>query len=162
MAASDIYDFESILPTAIKPILVNAGLSVWIITDNPQYQKARPRVEIVYRHIGEEVPRRWSATLSDGTRRGVAFLGELRLHAITDADAPGKLTHAIYRTQVRSLLAAGLIENSVNEVELPFHKIQWIQPGNEDTGIRQQDGYQQTTFPFQVKLSIQANAFSQL
>src|SRR5690349_16983092 len=96
MSLEALYDFESILPTAVKPILKAEGLNVWIISDPAELQKLRPRVEIVYKHLGEEKPRRW-AILPDKTRRGCAFIGELKLHAITDADPPGKLYHAAYR-----------------------------------------------------------------
>lgn len=162
MSASAIYDFETLIPAAVKPVFVDAGLKVWIISDDPEFQKIRPRVEIVYRHMGEEKPRRW-ANLPDGSRRGAAFIGELKLHAITDADIPGKISHATYRVTVRNFLAAGPFQDLINGSDLlPFHKIQWLEMGNEETGVRTNDGYQQTTFPFSVKLSIQRNAWAQL
>lgn len=169
MADIDIFDFETILPAACKQALLDAGdltvlgqslpMNVWIISDPPEFQKLRPRVEIVYRSSGESNPRR-IVFLPDGTKRGSAFNGELKIHAITDADVPGKAFHAAYRAAVRERLAR--LQDSVNGVTLLLHKIQWLEPGNEQTGIRTADGYQQTTFPFQVMLSIQADAWAQL
>jgi len=161
MSIQAIYDWESILPNAVKPILTEADLLAFTISDTAAFQKIRPRVEIVYRHIGEQKPRRW-ATLPDKTRRGCAFIGELKFYAISDADVPGKAAHSIYRATIRNFLAAGFIEDAINEIHLPFHKLQWLEPGNEETGIRTQDNYQQTTFPFQAMISIQQDAWSQL
>lgn len=159
MSAPDIFDFETIVPAAVKPVLLDAGLVVWIIGDDPKFQKVRPRVEVVYNNGGETKPRR-TVFLPDGTKRGSAFFGELRIHAITDADPPGKSAHAIYRGQVRNLLAG--LQDAINGVTLNLHKIQWLEPGKEVTGIRTQDNYQQTTFPFQVMISIQRNAWAKI
>lgn len=159
MSAADLYDFESILPLAVQTVLKEAGLNAFTIVDDASFQRARPYVSIVYRHIGEHTPRR-IAVLPDGSKRGSAFTGELKIHAITDADAPGKIAHSQYRATVRSVMAG--LQDVVNGNSLQFHKIQWLQPGNEETGIRTQDGYQQTTFPFQVVISIQQDAWAQL
>src|SRR5947207_3167096 len=101
MSAESIYNFEVILPSAIKTVLTGAGLNAVTIADDPVFQKVRPRVEIIYRHLGETNPKRL-ATLADGSKRTSCFRGELRLHAITDADAPGKVAHSLYRATVRA------------------------------------------------------------
>src|SRR5438094_36735 len=105
MSVESVYDFETVIPDAIKQVLVAAGLTAATLSDPPDFQKVRPRVEIIYRHIGETTPKR-PAIMADGkTKRTSCFRGELKLHAITDADAPGKLVHSRYRAQMRNVLA---------------------------------------------------------
>jgi len=159
MAAADIYNFEVIIPRAVATVLEGLDLSAFTIEDNPEFQKLRPRVEIVYRHIGEASPQRL-AILPDQTRRVSCFRGELKLHAISDADAPGKLVHSTYRAMVRNGIAA--LRESVNGTQLLLHKIQFVVTGNEETGVRTADGFQQTTFPFTIDVSIQQDAWTTL
>ena len=159
MSAAALYDFEVLVPAAVKTLAVAAGLNTWTISDTPDFQKIRPRVEIVYQHNGETSPRR-VVKLDDGFKRAEAFQGELKLHAITDADDPGKTVHSAYRAAVRAFCAT--LGDLLNEGYLPHHKIQWCQSGQEQTGVRTQDGYQQTTFPFKILISIQHDAWAQL
>jgi Ca2+-dependent lipid-binding protein len=149
-----------VIPEAVKTILVAAGLTAITLNDDPEFQKRRPRVEITYRQIGETTPKR-VAIMSDGkTKRTSAFRGELKLHAITDADAPGKLKHSTYRAQVRNALAT--LEQQLNGGILTEHSINFITTGNEQTGVRNQDGFEQTTWPFVLDVSIQKDAWDTL
>ena len=159
MAAQDLYDFESIVPRAVKTVLSGLDLMCFTIEDAIDFQKIRPRVEIVYRHMGETSPQRL-AILPDQTQRVSCFRGELKLHAITDADAAGKLAHSTYRAMVRNGIAA--LKNKINGTQLTLHKIQFVQSGNEETGVRSADGFQQTTFPFTLDVSIQQDAWTRL
>ncbi len=160
MAASDIYDLEIIVPTAVKGLLTDAGLNAWTIADTPDFQKIRPRVEVTYQHNGETSPRR-VVQLDDGYKRAEAFNGELKLHAITDADPPGKTAHSAYRATIRAFCA--VLGDRINDAgTLPYHKIQWCEAGQEQTGVRTQDGYQQTTFNFRVMVSVRRDAWAQL
>ena len=159
MPASDLYDFEVIVPVAVKGLLNAAGLNAWTIADTPDFQKVRPRVEVTYQHTGETSPRR-AVKLDDGFKRAEAFNGELKLHAITDADDPGKTAHSLYRATVRAFCAT--LGDLLNDGALPYHKLQWCEAGNEQTGVRTQDGYQQTTFPFKILISVQHDAWAQL
>jgi hypothetical protein len=160
MAAEDIFDFETIFPNAAKTVLSGDPwqLKAFTLGDDPSFTKNRPRVEIVYRHVGETSPRR--TVVKDGSRRGAAFNGELKFHAITDADPVGKTAHSQYRAKVRAALSS--LQTALNGEVLKLHKLQWLEPGNEETGIRPQDNYQQTTFPFRIAFSIQDNAWEQL
>jgi hypothetical protein len=161
MPAAALYDFEVIVPTAVKTLAVAAGLNAWTISDTPDFQKIRPRVEIVYQHTGEQSPRRVVKLDDvDGFKRAEAFQGELKLHAITDADPPGNTAHSAYRATVRAFCAT--LGDLLNESALPYHKIQWCESGQEQTGVRTQDGYQQTTFPFKILISVQRDAWAQL
>jgi len=143
----------------VKTVLVGLDLAAFTIEDDPEFQKVRPRVEIVYKHIGEASPQRL-AILPDQTKRVSCFRGELKLHAISDSDAPGKLAHSTYRAMVRNGIAA--LQESVNGTQLLLHKIQFVVTGNEETGVRTADNFQQTTFPFTIDVSIQQDAWSQL
>ncbi len=145
MAAEEIYDLEIIVPRAVKIVLSGLTLSCFTIEDAIDFQKVRPRVEIVYLHRGEASPQRL-AILPDGSKRTSCFRGELKIHAITDADVAGKLAHSTYRAMVRNGIAA--LKESVNGTQLTLHKVQFVQSGNEETGVRSADGYQQTTWPF--------------
>jgi len=159
MAAPDLYDFEVIVAEAVKGVLSRNDLNVYTIYDAIEFQRTRPRVDVIYRHLGEATPQR-VAKLPDGTRRTSCFRGELRIHAITDADEEGKATHSRYRATVRNAIAA--LQAELNGSALELHKIQFVQVGNEETGVRSADGYQQTTFPFQIDISIQQNAWEQV
>ena len=106
--------------------------------------------------MGEHSPKRL-AILSDGSKRTNCFRGELKLHAITDAEEVGKTAHSQYRAVVRHAIQQ--LETLLNGQELTLHKVQFVTSGHEVTGIRSQDGYQQTTFPFTVDLSIQKDAW---
>lgn len=159
MAAQDLYDFETLIPRAAKIVLEGLNLKCYTIEDTVDFQKIRPRVEIFYRHMGETTPQR-IATLPDQSKRTSCFRGELKIHAVTDADSNGKLAHSTYRSMVRNGIAA--LRESINGTHLEFHKVQFIQIGNEETGIRSADGYQQTTFPFHIDVSIQQNAWNEI
>ncbi len=155
----DIYDFEIVIPRAVKAVLEDQDLRTFTIEDAIEFQKVRPRVEVVYRHMGEASPKRL-AILPDGSKRTSCFRGELRIHAITDADEAGKLEHSRYRAFVRAAIAG--LQDAVNGDELELHKIQFVTTGNEETGIRSADGYAQTSFPFLLDISIQADAWGSL
>lgn len=159
MAAEDLYDFESVIPRAVKEVFTSSGFTALTIEDDPAFQKLRPRVEIVFNVHGEASPKRL-AKLPDGTLRTSCFRGELKLMAITDADTAGKVVHSKYRGQVRSVIAG--LQDAVNGGSLLNHKLQFIVSGQEQTGIRTQDGYQQTTFPYTVDVSIQQTAWDLL
>ena len=95
-----------------------------------------------------------------GWQRVSCFRGELKLHAITDADVAGKLAHSTYRAMVRNGIAA--LKGEINGTQLTLHKVQFVVSGNEETGVRSADGYQQTTFPFTIDVSIQQDAWTQI
>ena len=156
MAAEELYDFEKIVPAAVKAMFNANNLTASTIDDDPELQKARPRVDVVFKVLGEATPKRL-AVLDDGSKRTSCFRGELKLHVITGADIAGKSHHSTYRSLVRALV--GGLQDSLNGSYLARHKIQFVTSGNEETGIRTQDGFQQTTFPFVVDISIQNDAW---
>lgn len=155
MSAEDVYNFEDLIPAAVKTILTDAGLNCFTLADEKDFQEARPRVEVTYRQIGEATPKRVDPT----SKRTSAFRGDLKLVAISDVDAPGKSIHSTYRSQIRAVI--GGLEVSLNAT-LALHRIAFVISGNEETGVRSGDGYQQTTFPFTIDIMIQPNAWAQL
>ena len=89
--------------------------------------------------------------------RNSAWKGQLIVVAITDADAPGKLVHSVYRAKVRNFCAN--LGYRVNATALTKHKLQSIVEGGTDRGIRTADGYEQSTFNFNIDFSIQGDAW---
>jgi hypothetical protein len=156
-AEATIYDFERIISTAAAQVFTNAGLDAFTVYSDPKFQKARPRVEVVFRAGGEASPKR-EAIMIDGSRRASAFKGELSLHAITDPTPTGKNTHGEYRAKVRSI--AAVLHWTINETLLANHKVNWMVETTTSHGIRTQDGYEQSTITFAVDFSVQANAWT--
>ena len=159
MAIADVYDFESVITRAVKTVLEGLDLKCYTIEDPIEFAKIRPRVDITFQLHGEASPKRL-AKLADGTTRTSCFRGELKMHAITDADEPGKLVHSRYRAFVRAGIAA--LQDELNGTQLTLHRVQFVVTGNEETGVRSTDGYQQTTFPFILDISIQQNAWEEV
>lgn len=158
-AVADIYDWERVIAQAAATVFIDAGLQAFTVYSDPAFQKIRPRVEAIFKPTGEVTPKR-EAIMPDGTRRASAFKGELTLHAITDADAPGKNSHGEYRAQVRSICAN--LGALINAGALVKHKVQWMIEGATSHGIRTQDGFEQSTISFAVDFSVQGDAWPAL
>ncbi len=156
---ADIYDWERVIAEAAATVFTNAGLQAFTVYSPPEFTKVRPRIEAIFRATGETTPKR-EAIMPDGTRRAGAFKGELTLHAITDADLPGKNAHGEYRAQVRSICAN--LGALLNDLALKKHKVQWMVEGATTHGIRTQDGYEQSTISFAVDFSVQQDAWPAL
>lgn len=165
MADVDIYDFENILPKAVASVFSAAGLTVYTAASNPELQKTRPRVEVIFK-LGTAFspPVIDPATVVNGaglnSGRNMGWNGTLNIHAITDADAPGKLVHAQYRAMVRAI--AGGLMGQINGNNLPFHKLQNLQEESQTHGIREADGYEQSTITFSAAFTIQFGAWTNL
>src|SRR4051812_40399363 len=95
-----VFDYETIIAAAVVNGFVSGGFEAMLYTgqSDPEFQRARPRVEVQFKLGGSEVPVR---QLNDGTLRPQAFHGELMVAAITDTTADAKATHGSYRAQVR-------------------------------------------------------------
>jgi hypothetical protein len=160
LSAESIYNFEIVIPEAVKRVLTATGVDAYTLADAPQFQQNRPRVEITYRHISETTPKRVALMADRVTKRTSCFRGELKLHAITEADDVGRFVHSLYRARIRNVLAT--LEQSLNNGILTEHAINFVVSGNETTGTRTQDGFMQTTFPYTVDISIQKDAWGTL
>lgn len=160
--AIGIYDFETVIPDGVAAIFRAAGFTVYTLSSDPEIQKARPRVDIVYRHRGN-APGPRLAKLSDGTQRVSAFIGELFIYAITDCDPPGKRAHSVFRARVRDLLAQLPYLLSTEPLPLPYHKI-YFPPVSEteDHGLREKDGFEQTSFSWTFNFCVRETAWALL
>lgn len=167
-AVTALYDFENLIPIAVATSLsgTNFGsLTALHPLSDPKFQQMRPRVEVTYKHGGAVTPLRIAPnTVPDGAPviygRNSAWSGELSIHAITDADPIGKLTHSTYRAEVRS--ACALLLSNVNGITLTQHCLQSLVETGTTHGIRSNDGYEQTTITFHVDFSVQADAWQTL
>ncbi len=154
--ASEIYDFETIIPSAVVEVFTEAGLPGFTILDAQQFQKTRPRCEIVYKHGGESTPKRLKK-MDDGSTRVSCFNGELKIHAITDADVAGKASHSTFRAEVRNICAS--LQARLNSIKLIKHSIAFVVGGTEDHGVRSADGFEQTTFSYNLDISVKPDAW---
>jgi hypothetical protein len=159
VSAADIYNFELIVPRAIKDLFTARAVTAFTMEDVTDFQKTRPRIDIVWTTKGEVSPRIW-AILSDSTKRAAAFKGELRIFVISSDDPEGRLTHAEMRADVRDVIAG--LPDSVNGSALQLHRLNFIQVGQEETAIRSKDDLLQTTFPFTCDIAIGNDAWSLL
>jgi hypothetical protein len=160
MAAEDIYDFEVLVPRAIKALFTARGIEAFNIEDETDFQNKRPRVEIKLEMKGEVSPKRYKI-LSDGSQRASCFRGDLQFWAISDTSTAGRVSHSALRANIRDIAAS--MQRDLNDgAALPYHHIPLVVAGNEETGIRSTDNYIQTTFPFTLDISIQDDAWQLL
>jgi hypothetical protein len=153
-----LYDFESIFPTACKQVFVDAGMNALTISDPPELQKVRPRVEITYRHAGNHSGPVLKI-IGDGTTRVVAFDGELFIHAISDCDIPGKAVHSQYRALVRNIYA--MLPWLMNGGPLALHSMHFPPISeSENHGINSREGFEISTFTMRFTFSMQAQAWA--
>jgi hypothetical protein len=159
VSAADIYNFELIVPRAIKDLFTARTVTAFTMEDATDFQKTRPRIDIVWTTKGEVSPRIW-AILPDETKRAAAFKGDLKIFVVSSSDPDGRLTHAEMRAAVRDVIAG--LPDSLNGSGLQNHKLNFIEFGQEETGIRDKDDLLQTTFPFTCHIAIQKDAWSLL
>lgn len=150
VAIVNIYDFENVIPKAVADALFAAGLTALHPQSDPKFQQQRPRCEATFKIGGAVTPLRIAPqTVPDGAPvlfgRNSAWTGELTIHAITDASVEGKNTHAQYRADVRDACATLLARVNDGSI-LPYHCINSLVETGTVHGIRQQDGYEQTSF----------------
>lgn len=155
-----VYDFENVLADATETVFTSGGFTAanaLTASSDPEFQKARPRCEILFKLTGGVVPIRY-AVQPDTTMRQAAFKGVLTIHAISDADKPGKLIHSVFRAKVRNFCA--ILGTRLNNSALTKHKVQQIVDGDTAHGTRVSDGYDQSSLSFNVDFSIQTDALT--
>src|SRR5690242_8674621 len=162
MELRDVFDFENLIPAAVKSVFQAAGMTALTAADPAQEHKTRPRVEIFFTGCSEVLPPR-GILQPDGTILNGAWRGELTLIAITDVNTEGKAIHAEYRAQVRSIAQVlGPINGrggAVNGVTggLANHKIQWCHETSSTCEINTDKGYELTRLHYAVEFSIQTS-----
>lgn len=163
--ASAVYDFEGAFEPACASVFIAEGLTCATPATITQFQSARPRIELIFR-TGSAVPRGTSGqrVIVDGLGniRDCAYEGELSVTVITNASETNKVEHSQYRAMVRAL--AMNLPLSINGPDGPLvnHKWNFITHKGDSWTIQNQDGNWQTSMSFDVKFSINSNAFQLL
>lgn len=156
--AATVFDYETILAAAIVNAFTAGGFdaSIYTAQDAPEFQRARPRVEVQFKLGGTEIPIR---QLNDGTFRPQAFHGELMVAAITDSNADGKTTHGEYRAKVRSFCYQ--ILPLVNNVSggLTLHRVNSMIEQGTTQGFAPERGEETSVLSFRVQFSIHGSAW---
>lgn len=157
-----IYDFETVIAAAVANAFTKAGFTAALYTAQSaeEDQKKRPRVEVQFIYGGEEMPIRFS---NDGTWRAQAFVGELKIMALTDTTPAAKVTHGDYRAKVRSFCHTLLPR--VNNVTggLQYHQIMAIiESGTTQYFEAKNKGHEASSMTFAVRFCINAQGLQTL
>ena len=165
MTVEDIYDFETVLPKALAQSLSSKGLVAKTVADAINFQETRPRCEVKLTVGGAfNPPVIDPTTIPAGgpvnAGRNLGWNGSVQIWAITDPDPPGKTAHSVYRAKVRN--ACATLMNEANGTYLANHKIQRMVETSTQHGIRQQDGYEQSTINFDLAFTIQTGVWVQM
>lgn len=114
MNALALYAYEENLASLFTLGLTALGLTAPNVNSLPQFQKARPRVEVFLHGFSAHTPVQLTL-LADNLRRITAYRGNLVLTCVTACDAGGKLSHSSYRAQVRAAMDLGVISAAINQ-----------------------------------------------
>jgi hypothetical protein len=153
-AATDIYAFETLFPDALKTVLTAAEIKAFTLSDTVNFQKDRPRVEIVF-HPGAG---REQFIQVNGDPRETSWAGEFELLLVTEAEVN---THLAYLTQIRSTLHG--VFGQINDYVLTRHIIQpFIRDGGTVSQWTPQDGCFISRLTVGVDYSVQADAWAAL
>lgn len=164
-ALTDIYDFESVVESAVKAVLVANEITAYTTQDftptnpdgtpNQDFQLKRPRVEIMF--IPGAAAGVW--VLVNGQPRDSAFKGTIQLRVITE---PHIAVHSAFRATVRGLMhGIGLAVNGT--APMTRHKIQpWFRDGGTSVMVKTEDGYLRTDLSFEIDFTIQYDAWQAL
>lgn len=158
---ADIYNFEEIVPAAVAVVLSGFGLvAIWQGSPT-EFQKARPRVEVVWQTGSVTQPiRLLQIPAGSQITRAQAWKGVLTIAAITDAADTSKGTHGAYVSRVRNVLAYLPSQINGQAAGLTRHKLQFEYESGTTRQYRNEQGYWQSNITFACDLSIQANAWS--
>lgn len=173
MSASTIYDFEGVVESAAVAVFEGLGINAFTTQDTPDFQKARPRVEIKFT-LGAGLNR--FVSIKDGQvvtpatpdvtpslvfflRRESAWMFELEFDVLTAADIKA---HAAYRAKVRAALGQfWVLMNDSPGME--NHCIQMdSNSGNSPVLVAPEQGIMKTEIRFNGKISVQMDAWPKL
>lgn len=161
-----IYGFETVLATAVSEVLTDAQLTCRIVSDNPQFQETRPRVDIAFHSAGNFLQggRVQYATPNvelDPTdkARARAFSGTLQIQAITDISSAGKSEHNAYVATVRYYCAT--LASVINS-KLTNHTVNFVTEGNCTWGFNTDKGYEVSDMSYDVIFGIRPDAWKLL
>lgn len=159
MTATDLYDFEGNIPDMIAAAFAAAQMNVGTVNIKPDFQKPRPRSELVFRPGGSVSPPRLMVV--QGKRVIAAYTGELEIASITDASTEGKQTHSAYRATVRQLMELDAVRFAVNLAFSPY-QLDFATPTGGTETMKTDDGYELSRLTYHLQFSIKQDAFNQL
>ncbi len=166
-AEVDIFDFEGVIADAVAKVFVDGGFTAanaLTAQSDPEFQKRRPRAEIVFSLNGSKSPIQYAVIKRTGKTdllRNAAWIGTLDILALSEADIPGKRIHSQYRAKVRNFTQQ-LMDKINDGVALPYHKIQQVVEGNTRVSIKLDGGTQTSLLSFVVNFSVHSGAWAQL
>lgn len=161
--AIDIYDFETNVAETIATAFSVANMNYGTLKTPPNFQKPRPRSEIIFRPGAAVSPNRID-TFNFGTQHAqryiAAYHGSLEVTNLTDASTAGKEIHSAYRSQVRAILELDPLRFAVNSSTSPY-AIDWIVPAGTTDTFKTGEGYEMSKLTYDITFSFKRNAFYQ-
>jgi hypothetical protein len=149
-----IYDFERVLETSAKAVFTTAEVAAFTSQDTFDFQKNRPRVEILFT---PGAGRQQYHVLASGNLVETSWSGTFRVQVVTRADIS---IHSEFRAEVRGIMHA--LPWTINEVEPMMHHClhRIVDGGTSGMEIAPEDDLMKTTLEFQVDFSVQADAWA--
>ena len=159
MSPTVVYDFESNVAAMVAAALASSGLHTATLNTAPEFQKIRPRSEIIFRPGGAASPTQ--LVLVNGRRCVGAYIGDLEITSLTDASTTGKATHATYRSTLRQLMELDAIRAAANTTAFPY-RIDFATPTGSSETFKTEDGYELSRLTYHLEFSIKTDALNQL
>lgn len=155
-----IYDIETALEAAFKTLFEEELFTTYVTNDAAEFQKSRPRVEIMFA-LGSETGH--NSTHSTYYRPD-AFNGSLVVAVVTPADdTNGTAQHAQYRARVRNLMAKCRTrfksDADGDDALLPYHTVQDVVESGTAPAYAPEDGVYISRGNYELKLNIRPDAW---
>jgi hypothetical protein len=147
-----IYDFEGQVEAAFKAFLEAAGLTA-IDADTVEFQKARPRVNVVFQ-CGPALDH--MVQTYDGVFRHDIFSGTLALEIITAARTASEVsTHKEYRAKVRNAMAKARQNMTMTNLALVYINTD----GSTTPSVDPENGVEESQMNFAIRFGILSTAW---
>jgi tetraacyldisaccharide-1-P 4'-kinase len=149
-----IYDFETPIQAAFKALLTEAGLSAFTPDDTIDFQKDRPRVEILFTDSGANNSRH--QICPDGKYRHDLYKGTVTLAVITNPrteNGEQTTTHQEYKAKVRQVMAEAYT------AELDDFEIRYVTPAGSTPKISPEDGVEVSNLVYNIDFNIKATSW---
>ncbi len=164
----DLYDFEKWIELGIQTVLEadpwdlsKDQQRVFTTQDTGDFQKVRPRVELMFATGAWDQQREYPLDAQDGlgqVRREVAWQGELHVQVISESDIT---VHTPFRTAVRAAMSSLVRTVNVPAI-LPYHNISRVTTRGSTPAIKPEENLYLTTMIFGLQFSINATAWPQI
>lgn len=149
-----IYDFETPIEGAIKTLLTDAGLTVKTPDDAIDFQKDRPRVEVMFAETGANDSRR--QICPDGKYRHDLYRGTLTLAVVTAPrtdDGEQTTTHQEYKAKVRQVMSDAYAA-TLDDLE-----IRNVIPAGSTPRISPEDGVEVSNLLFNIEFNVKETSW---